>query len=119
MAPPRIGLKIKRARERKRMTQAQLGTAVGVSQKTIDSWEHDRHYPKSSIGALEDVLGVDLSDDAAGAPRIIDPQLRRLVLQTLDDPEDQRRVIGILEGTLTWPEAGPVTGSGEDAAEGT
>lgn len=55
---PPIGLEIKRARERLRMTQAELGEAVGVSQKTIDNWEHDRRYPKSSIGALEQVLGI-------------------------------------------------------------
>jgi transcriptional regulator with XRE-family HTH domain len=59
---PPIGLKIKRARERMRLTQAELGSAIGVSQKTIDNWEHDRTYPMSSIGALE-ALGIKLTDD--------------------------------------------------------
>ena len=57
---PPVGLKIKRARERLRWTQEQLGAAVGVSQKTIDNWENDRRYPRSSIGALEEVLNIDL-----------------------------------------------------------
>lgn len=65
-APRPVGLKIKRARERLRWSQAQLAAAVGVSQKTIDNWEHDKRYPKSAIGALEDVLGISL--DAAAEP---------------------------------------------------
>jgi transcriptional regulator with XRE-family HTH domain len=104
--PPPIGRRIKRARERLRMKQAQLADSIGVTQKTVDNWEHDRSYPKSSIGALEDVLGVRLDEDDRddGRARTISPELRRLILQTLDDTEDQRRVIGLLEGTLTWPE---------------
>lgn len=65
MDPPKpIGIKIKRARERLRLTQEQLGHAVGVSQKTIDNWEHDRRYPKSAIGALEQVLDVSFDGDS-------------------------------------------------------
>ncbi|TDD37812.1 XRE family transcriptional regulator [Actinomadura sp. KC06] len=62
---PPIGLKIKRARERQkpRMTQEQLADKIGVSQKTIDNWENDRSYPRSSIGALEEILGP-LTDGA-------------------------------------------------------
>jgi transcriptional regulator with XRE-family HTH domain len=54
---PPIGIKIKRARERLRLTQEDLAGRVGVSQKTIDNWEHDRSYPRSAIGALEAILG--------------------------------------------------------------
>jgi transcriptional regulator with XRE-family HTH domain len=100
-APDPVGLRIKRARERKRWTQVQLADAIGVTQKTIDNWEHDRSYPKSAIGALEDVLGVSLDGDGAEM-RIVSPRARRVLRQELDD-EDYRRVIGLLEGTLTWP----------------
>lgn len=120
--PPPIGMKIKRARERLRMSQAELGAAIKVSQKTIDNWEHDRRYPKSSIGALEAVLGVELvADSSGGSTRAISPQLRHLVAKTLEDPVDQRRVLGLLEGTLTWPEPGDGQEdeeSGSGAAEG-
>ena len=54
---PPIGHKIKRARERMRQTQEWLAGQIGVSQKTIDNWENDRSYPRSSIGALEEILG--------------------------------------------------------------
>lgn len=74
MAADRIGLKIKRARERLRWTQAQLADAIGVTQKTIDNWEHDKSYPKSSVGALEDVLAVSLdagTAQASGLPPLV------------------------------------------------
>jgi transcriptional regulator with XRE-family HTH domain len=92
--------------ERKRMDQIQLAEALGVSRSAVNAWINDRAYPQNSIGALEDVLGVRLDEDNRndGRARTISPELRRLILQTLDDVEDQRRVIGLLEGTLTWPE---------------
>ena len=57
---PRIGTKIRRARERKRMSQSELGAAVGVSRTTVNAWENDRTFPQSSIGAIEEVLGISL-----------------------------------------------------------
>jgi transcriptional regulator with XRE-family HTH domain len=61
---PAIGTRIKRARERLRWTQKRLAVELGVSQKTVDNWEHGRTAPKSSIGALEEVLGVRLDGTA-------------------------------------------------------
>lgn len=57
-----LGTKIKRARERKRWTQQQLAEAVGVSQKTIDNWENGRTSPRSSLGAIEQALNVNLTN---------------------------------------------------------
>lgn len=65
---PPIGTKIKRARERLRWSQEKLASAVGVSQKTIDNWEHDRSYPRSAIGALEEALGPLTDDTPADTP---------------------------------------------------
>jgi transcriptional regulator with XRE-family HTH domain len=101
-ADPSLGTRIRRARERKRMSQQQLADALGVSRGAVNAWENDRARPASSIGALEDILGIGL--DGAPAARVISPQLRRLIRETLPgDPEAQRRVTGLLEGTLTWP----------------
>ena len=58
-----LGLRIKRARESLRWTQKRLAAEVGVTQKTVDNWEHDKTSPRSAVGALERVLGVDLSGD--------------------------------------------------------
>src|SRR5215472_6703963 len=67
MAPNHgIGTSIRRARERKRWTQRQLAEAVGVDRKTVDNWENGRSRPRSSVGALERVLGPL---DATGPPK--------------------------------------------------
>lgn len=93
-----IGTRIRRARERLRMRQEDLAAALGVSRNTVDAWENERSYPKSSIGALEDVLGVTLDDGA----RVVPPEVRARLSKLLSE-EDYRRVLGVLEGTLTWP----------------
>src|SRR5271166_2858409 len=67
-ASPPIGLKIKRARERLRWSQAKLAAEIGVSQKTIDNWEHYKRYPRSAIGALEEVLGIRFDDEPEPGP---------------------------------------------------
>lgn len=86
---PPVGMKIKRARERLRMTQAQLGAALGVSQKTVDNWEHDKTYPKSAIGALEEVLGISLGETPSAG---ITPEddWERLVLEDQTLPYAER-----------------------------
>jgi transcriptional regulator with XRE-family HTH domain len=103
MAPnPRVGTTIRRARLSKRWTQHRLAEALNVSLRTVNDWENDRAYPRNPV-ALEEVLGISLDDDDSGY-RVISPALRRMVMETLKDPADQRRVLGLLEGTLTWPE---------------
>ena len=89
---PAIGTSIKRARERKRWTQRQLAGALEVDRKTIDNWEHDRSYPRSSIGALEEVLGISL--DLEPAPVRLNPEIMGLankIREQLDElPPDAR-----------------------------
>ena len=68
---PSIGTSIKRARERKRWTQRQLADALGVNVKSVDNWENGRTSPRSSIGALEEVLGVDLTAGDGGEPELV------------------------------------------------
>jgi transcriptional regulator with XRE-family HTH domain len=85
---PLIGTKIKRARERKRWTQRQLAGAVGVNVKTIDNWENDRTAPRNSIGALEQVLGIDLTggEPAPGPLDDLLPVQEEWEQGVLDDP---------------------------------
>lgn len=70
MAEERIGMIIRRARERRRWTQRELAKAVGVSRATVDAWENDRSYPRNRVGALEEVLGISLSGTSGPAPDI-------------------------------------------------
>lgn len=53
-----LGWRIRRARERARLTQRQLGEAVGVDRKTVGNWETGMSSPRSSLGRLEAVLGA-------------------------------------------------------------
>ena len=83
--------------ERKRMDQAQLAGALGVSRSAVNAWINDRAYPQNSVGALEEVLGISLSGRAEAEP--ISDALRAQIHAELG-PEAARRVIGVLEGTL-------------------
>lgn len=83
---PRIGTKVRRARERMRWTQKQLADALGVSVRTVNDWENDRAYPRSSIGALEEVLGVGL--DGPPEPPRIPAGLQRMIDALTDDERE-------------------------------
>lgn len=112
---PAVGKRIRRARERLRWTQQQLADKLGVGVRTVNDWENDRSYPRNSIGALEHVLGITLDGEPEFEP--IPPEHRRFIEQWLASrPEDARRVIGLLEGTITWP--GEDEGPSERAADG-
>jgi transcriptional regulator with XRE-family HTH domain len=67
-AEPLIGTKIKRARERLLMSQEELAEKLRVSRSAVNSWERGRSYPRNRIGALEEVLGIDLTGDAQPPP---------------------------------------------------
>jgi ribosome-binding protein aMBF1 (putative translation factor) len=62
---PTFGQKIRRARERKCWTQQELADAVQVSRDAVRQWESDQRMPRNRIGALEEVLEIDLTGTAA------------------------------------------------------
>ncbi len=70
-APDSLGTRIKRARERRRLSQKEVAAALKVDVKTIDNWEHGRTKPRSSLGALEDFYGEDFTSHPAGLPPIV------------------------------------------------
>lgn len=55
---PRIGKKIKRAREKRRWSQQEAADRLGVSRSALNAWENDRAYPRSSIGAIEELYDI-------------------------------------------------------------
>ena len=111
---PPIGTKIARRRQVLGMTQQDLAAELGVSKSTVANWETGKHFPRRYIGRVEDVLGISL-DGNDGRFRAVSDDLRRQIAKTLPgDVEAQRRVIGLLEGTLSWPD----TNRGQSQANG-
>jgi transcriptional regulator with XRE-family HTH domain len=96
-ATPRVGATIRRARKQLRMTQQELADKVGVTRTTVDSWENERSYPRRYDVALEDVLGVSLSDVPAPEPGPLDDlkpwqdEWEARVAKDQDLPVDWRR----------------------------
>ena len=65
-----LGDKIKELRKQKGMTQADLGLAIGVCNRTISGWEHKRYNPNyDNISELEMVLGEPLRGYSQVLPR--------------------------------------------------
>lgn len=110
-----IGTRIKRARERKRWTQRQLAGALQVNVKTVDNWENGRTSPRSSIGALEEVLGVSLGDEEAVTESVIDEKLGeqaagfREAMRRLYGPDADRQ-LRLVEEALSQPPAADAAG---------
>lgn len=56
-----IGKAIARARQRKRLTQAQLAAELGVNKASVANWESGIHFPQRHLGAVEALLGISLA----------------------------------------------------------
>lgn len=82
-----LGKRIRRERERKHMTQQQLGEAVGVKLRTVGNWERGETVPMNRLASLEEVLGVNLTAE---------PTLQRASIGDLDV-----EVMFLHYGTLT------------------
>ena len=65
-----IGLLIRRARERKRMTQQELSDALDVDRSAVSNWETGVHFPLRHAGRIEELLDIKIpapprADDAS------------------------------------------------------
>lgn len=102
MTPPSLGTRIRRARERARLSQKELATAVGASARAVGDWENDRRKPRNRLGALEEVLGVRL--DGEPDPTLPTPEemerLREHIRKVLGDraPDFEDELDRALEG---------------------
>lgn len=100
------------------LSQRELAVMAHVSHSQISRWKAGLHRPSydnvTALAAalaqaapeLSDMSGPLLAAAGYAAPefRPVPPELRRFIEQTLPgDTEAQRRVIGMLEGTITWP----------------
>lgn len=95
MATETIGTRIRKRRQALRMTQPELAARVGVNRSAVSAWERDVQYPLRHLGALEEVLGVTLTEPRPG-PDLRDPVERRLWDKLTELPEitdEQRKSI--------------------------
>lgn len=81
-----LGERIRDAREAAGLTQHELAAAVGVTGRTVSSWERDAVAPRSKLGRLEHVLGVRLRGPAPTAAP---------AATTLDDATDAQLVAAL------------------------
>ena len=94
MAVNDLGTRIRRARERKRWSQAQLAAAIGVGTRTVGAWERGESEPRNSLGALEELLG-DLTSDGQ-ADMYTDPDEAALWRLTAFSEDERRKFIAAL-----------------------
>jgi transcriptional regulator with XRE-family HTH domain len=95
MTPDDLGIRIRRARERLDMSQAGLAAAVNRSVRAVGSWERGEAVPRNVIGALELVLGTDLTGDGQPSfrPDLADPAEAAIWGMTRYDAEERREAI--------------------------
>lgn len=94
---PALGLVIRRARERRRMTQQQLADAAGVSLRTVSNWELGHHVPRNRTGVLEDILGISLGGEPQAPAIVPEYEWERLLL--LDETLPYAERVQIIEVT--------------------
>ena len=62
-----IGENIRALRKKKNMEQTELGRLLGVSGKTVSSWETDRTEPRAAaIEKMAEIFGCQQSDIISG-----------------------------------------------------
>jgi transcriptional regulator with XRE-family HTH domain len=72
MRDPAYGVRFRRARRERQLTQVALAKALGVSQSYVAQIETARNYPSPALGErISELLGLDLPDgtDEEGHPR--------------------------------------------------
>ena|ERR1700735_368505 len=84
---PSLGTKIRRARERKRLSQQDVADALGVSRSAVNQWENDRAEPRNSIGAIEALLGVNLDGSPGVEPYVTQDEATIWSLTTFTEDE--------------------------------
>lgn len=67
MDTKKIGIFLKELRNKKGMTQEQLGEMVGVSNKTISRWETGNYMPPvDCLNMLSDIYNISINEILAG-----------------------------------------------------
>ena len=65
MSSETVGRIIAGARQRRKMSQAELAKALGVSPSTVANWERGAAYPLRKRALVEDYLQIRIPERAA------------------------------------------------------
>ncbi len=117
--PVTLGEDIRRARERARMTQTDLATALGVNESTVSNWERGRSNPKNRLTLIREVLHMDTDNGgtgdttpASGRPledvsdmELIAEIARRLSQTTHAAESPHRTVTATANERIRWPKS--------------
>lgn len=95
-SPPSLGARIRRARERAKLSQGELASAVGASVRAVGDWENDRRKPRNRLGALEQVLGISL-DGPEPEPDILPDGVRDDIRRGASTPESAAHLEALFE----------------------
>lgn len=76
---------IRDGRERKGMTQAQLADAVGVSMRTVGSWERGQSVPRNRAALLADVLELNVDKGPEFGKAAIQRRIGQLAKQRREE----------------------------------
>lgn len=85
------GQDIRRARERRRLSQEQLAALLEVSSKSVGRWERGETIPKSALGAIEQVLGLGEQTDEPGLSEASDAELLAEIAMRLEKSRPKAR----------------------------
>ncbi len=85
-----LGTRIKRARERLRWRQIDLAKALSVDVKTVGNWERGQTIPRNRIGAIEETLGVEITESGPEDEVYTDP-VELAIWEDPRLPRDERR----------------------------
>src|SRR5262245_66117044 len=99
-----VAARIRRARQRRRWTQAEAAERMGVSVRTIGDWERGTKTPRN-LTIVEDVLGISLTENGT-EPDPREEELRELVTGVLPDGEVEQWIMQYRNAARRKPRAG-------------
>lgn len=85
------GQDIRRARERRRLSQEKLAALLEVSSKSVGRWERGETIPKSALGAIEQILHLGEQPDEPGLSEASDAELLAEVALRLEQRKPKQR----------------------------
>jgi transcriptional regulator with XRE-family HTH domain len=85
------GQDIRRARERRRLSQEKLAALLEVSSKSVGRWERGETIPKSALGAIESILGLGEQVEGPALSDASDAELLAEVALRLEQRKSRQR----------------------------